>query len=142
RRVGEGLTVTAENLEAAHASISVDALRTLSLLREGPPSQRLTSREVEILRMVAIVSTTTGGGEVNFVKELQGEDWAVYAAEFCPSVSGLGPSDDQALQLVQDVGLLPTRTDHRGLSPIARLMPLNRGDALYTILGALGLSVE
>ncbi len=95
-------------------------------LRQGDPDVRLTKREIEILEMVSAAQSAT----VDQLARDLTNDWAEYNR---PEILPLDERDEPAVELLQNLGLLPMRRDS-GLGPIQSLLPLEASDALHIML--------
>ncbi|HEU5350592.1 MAG TPA: hypothetical protein VFU55_03285 [Terracidiphilus sp.] len=97
-------------------------------LSAGSSSIRLTAREIEILKMMVIVSDDFATPET--VIAGMTTDWSDYRhAEFL----ALGQQDAESVGLLQRLGMLPTR-DGSSSTPIQALVPLEHGDALRQVV--------
>lgn len=128
--------VTVHDLEAALSTFRANMRQTAQLLMDGPDAVRLTSRELELLRMIRTVVT-----EVQSSFDLQDE--LRVAWELCPVVRLQPPFTDErdriSLQLLMSIGLLPKQKG----SSIGSVMELGRvsidsNSALFDLLAALG----
>ena len=97
-------------------------------LSTGSSSVRLTAREIEILKMMVIVSDDFATPET--VVAGMTTDWSEYRhSEFL----ALGEQDAESVRLLQRLGMLPTR-EGSSLKPIQALVPLEHGDALRQVV--------
>ena len=97
-------------------------------LTHGSSTIRLTEREIEILKMVVIVSDDFATPE-SMVSGLT-DDWGEYRH---PEFHALSAGDAESVALLQRLGLLPTRAGS-GSAPIQALIPLEHGDALRQVV--------
>jgi hypothetical protein len=97
-------------------------------LSAGSSTIRLTEREIEILKMMAIVSDDFATPE-SVVSGLT-TDWSDYRH---PEFLALSASDDESVALLQRLGMLPTR-EGSASTPMQALVPLEHGDALRQVV--------
>jgi hypothetical protein len=140
-----GSNVSVEAMQEALAELERRLARDAALLAEGPPAQRLTPREIELLRMVQVASAAHGYvAEGVSLEAALGEEWAELYAEAwqqhypgrpVPAALSEADEDQVALRVVQLLGLVPTEPDRPSLA--GRLRPLERDDALPRLLAHL-----
>jgi hypothetical protein len=137
-----GINVSAEMLREALEEFDRRLAPDAALLVDGPPTWRLNRREIELLRMLHVVSAAHNfvGTGLN-VEAALGEEWAELYAEAWqlhhpgrPTPAALGNSDEDqvALQVVELLGLVPTEPDRPALA--GSLRSLDETDALVRLL--------
>ncbi len=99
-------------------------------LRDGAPSVRLTEREIELLKMIAIASDDPAHGSM--ASNLR-ENWHQFKQ---PDLKPLSNSDEDSLLLLQGLGLIPMRQEV-GLKPAHALLPLDQDDPIRQIVSHL-----
>ena len=92
-------------------------------MRDGAPAVRLRRREIAVLKMVNIASNDS---TPETIASNLSEFWHQYNR---PELDPLSVADEASVELLQNLGLLPMRTEP-GLSPIKALLPLASNDAL------------
>jgi hypothetical protein len=125
-----GLDLTLQDLERALSRFDASLPTISERLRSGAPSERLTDRELEILRMVVVVRAY--GDADNLLQCLQEEYWEELYREACPA-QPLGPRDRTSLVVLQRAGLLPVAGDETD-DPFRRLIQLAPRDALIHLI--------
>ena len=101
-------------------------------LQNGPPSVRLTIREIEILKMVVYVSDLAYVGSI--VEDLT-DGWDMFEVPGVerPKCKHLGDEDEASVMLLQSLGLLPMRRAF-GLRAIEAILPLEADDTLRQVV--------
>lgn len=111
---------------------SVEAIRIVA----GSAAERLEKRELEILQMVAAISTGDARVSGQPIKNDLTIDWELYR-ESC-EVEPLSPRDYVAMLTVQGLGFLPTLPDSEGQMPLDRFVGIASDDPVITLLEAAG----
>lgn len=99
-------------------------------LKKGPPSVRLTDREISLLNMVVIVS---GDSTRETIIPNLSENWERYQH---PEYRPFSSRDEASLGLLLELGLLPMR-NVIGADPAKALLPVKHDDAIRKIIEVL-----
>lgn len=136
---GGGLEVTADLLAKALDELALHLDEAASLLIEGEPETRLAPREIEIARMLAFAARREGTTSWEDISE---DLWPEYASALPPG-SPLGMAapiraqqlfeDQVALEVLEQVGLVPSRPDVAQGLVLERLGPIAPTDALLRL---------
>ena len=130
-----GVSIGTIKLEELERSFDTQIKVVAQEMLGGSPAQCLTAREVEIMRMVTAV-----GPAKHLIEDLT-EYWDGFYAEKCP-VSALTELDSSAVGVLQGLGILPVDRSKSAASPLDCLKAIQRDDALYRIVAALGEHVH
>lgn len=99
-------------------------------LKKGPPSVRLTDREISLLNMVVIVS---GDSTCDTIIANLSENWDKYQH---PEYRPFSSRDEASLGLLLELGLLPMR-NVIGAEPSKTLLPVQHDDAIRKLIEVL-----
>lgn len=117
-RVFEGLTESAQQL------------------RDGPPAVRLTRREIEIIKMVCLVSNDPKEQGQPLSMHLTSA-WQIFCKPDC-LIEPLSPTDEVAMGVVQQLGFVPVNPDVSPHLVLDRFVGLHKDDALFRLAAELG----
>lgn len=131
---GVGATVDAAALDAALQRLT-EALPDLGrALADGQKRVRLEPRELELLRLAGECSRSQGVQcRADMIEALQWPE-LLDQPEPGPDVSGVGPEDDSALEVLLTLGLLPRAADAPAGPALDQVDVLRPDDALYALL--------
>ncbi len=139
----DGRSMTAGEEEEAGRQFKARLAKDTFGLTDGPPAARLEPRELELVRMVHVASTTDPGaadpGEMMrdvWSADLFGDGWqGLYPGRDFPPPYGAVPGDAVALQLLLLLGVLPFRAGAGGGGQVGTLAA---GDPILAIWPRLG----
>lgn len=142
---GGGLEVTAELLASVLDGLAGHLGRAAALLVRGTPETTLTSRELELAQMLAQAARSNGSNGATW-EDLSVDLWPEHALSLPPgsALAAAAPvaperllEDQIALQVLQQVGLVPARPEVSPGLVLDRLGPVQQTDALVSLMDHL-----
>ena len=133
-----GIEVSRDKLDAAIQATEASDARLAQLLVGPEPSFSLSNREIEILRMLAHVGTTTAYKASKPSDDLT-EMWdELYRPTLgFNAVDPTNRSDRVSIAVLVALGLVPTGGADKDEDPLRRLVTPSKEDALYRLVAAL-----
>jgi hypothetical protein len=136
-RYADGANLSREDVEALlgefEHGLSGAAVKDL---RDGHPATHLTPREIEILKMIVVVSRD-GTEQDRPLAEHLTVLWDEFYRPECPT-EPLSPADHVAMCVVQQLGFVPVNSDVSPYLALDRFVGLSRDDALFRVVAELG----
>jgi hypothetical protein len=129
--VGEGtggISISQARFDALLKTVDDEFPRFCRELIDGPPSIRLTNRELEIMRMVACVGATK-----NLLQDLTEEYWEALYSSKCPT-QAVTDGDWLPIATLEALGIIPMNRSNKGLSALEALQSIQVGDALERMI--------
>jgi hypothetical protein len=131
--------ITQARLGSALSTVESQLADLAHSLRSGPTSSRLEPRELELLKMFALVAPTFSAADEQ--RAALAELWEDYAqVKSWAPLREDEPKDVQALAVLQRVGLLPVQRNAASRLPFDRLAPVLADDRLLALVDALDKS--
>ncbi len=131
-----GVNITEEQLQRVCSGFKKEVRAQALLLENGEPSIRLHPRELELLKMVVIVSREPSSDTV--LEDLT-MGWELLHRERY-KWPGLSQADRMHLATLQHLGLLPTNPSAAMELPVEKLVTVASDDPLFAMVEALGLA--
>lgn len=134
-----GIDISTQRLAAVIGGGASAVRDFTAALVDGPASARLTPRELEIVRMLAIVGREYGYRVSNPFDDLS-FGWEDYHRKKLDVAALDVVGDSTSVNVVQALGVVPLDPSVSGDDPMRRLFVPPEGDVLYRLAGALGPS--
>jgi hypothetical protein len=143
---GYGLEVTAEMLAKAIDELHAHLGEATALLLGNGPETRLSPRELELPRMLAFAAKQNSPAGVTSWEDIAEDLWPLYAKALSPDATLARASpiraeqfaeDQIALEVLEHVGLVPSRPEVEPSLALERLGKIPPTDALVRLVARL-----